>query len=336
MNQPPSRDSAMGWLDLPPRARRIVLWSMITGLVGCALVAIFILLFGEFNRTTGRILGSLGALAFHCGAIVALSGAGDRGLAPWLVRLGVCAFGASFAVMLLQVWYPWTRWEGESVWQTLLFCIALALCVPPARLLRLGRARALSGAALGLIALTLAFWVFLLWYDLPWDPIWYRAASAASVVAFTLSHICLLLGLRFGGSIGIARAIAIWAAGVTGAIWATFIFWEDPSSLGIPEEFLLRLFAASAVADACATLAVLILRRLRRPSASASEGARRITVEIRCPRCNSEQTLPLGRSECRSCGLKIAIDVESDTCIQCGYLLQGLPERRCPECGTSF
>ncbi len=337
MGSSPNRASSMSWLDLPPGARRVFLWSMVAGLVGCALVAIFVLLYGEFDRTSGRILGTLAALAFHCAVVVGLAGAGDRGLAPWLVRLGVAAFAVNFGVVIFEIWFPWTYWEGEAIAQTFFLCAAVLLAVPPARLITRGVHQVLAAASLFVCGASLVFGLILLWIPVRVDDVWARAALIAGIAAFTLSHICMLLRLRVAETIRTARVIAIAAAGVTGVLWAIYIGWENASSVfGPSEEFLLRLFAASAVADACATIALLILKRLRRAPSELGESAGRAIVEIRCPRCSSEQRLPLGKSECKACGLKMSIDIESDTCIECGYLLQGLPGRTCPECGTEF
>jgi hypothetical protein len=56
--------------------------------------------------------------------------------------------------------------------------------------------------------------------------------------------------------------------------------------------------------------------------------------------------VPLGTCELTICGgLLVGLLVRSsvfeyvvdtDTCRQCGYLLKGLPEHRCPECGTTW
>ena len=47
----------LGWIDLPPAARRVAMWGMIVALVACSLIAIGVLLYGTFNDTTGRVLG---------------------------------------------------------------------------------------------------------------------------------------------------------------------------------------------------------------------------------------------------------------------------------------
>ncbi len=41
-------------------------------------------------------------------------------------------------------------------------------------------------------------------------------------------------------------------------------------------------------------------------------------------------------TECWNCVLDDPREDKESTCFECGYLLHGLPNRRCPECGTNF
>ena len=56
--------------DLAPARLRLKQWflrTLVISLTCCALVAVIALLLGTFNRTTARILLTLGALAVHSG-----------------------------------------------------------------------------------------------------------------------------------------------------------------------------------------------------------------------------------------------------------------------------
>lgn len=53
-----------------------------------------------------------------------------------------------------------------------------------------------------------------------------------------------------------------------------------------------------------------------------------------CPECS--QSIEGQFTECWSCTVDDPRDDLESRCLECGYLLRELPERRCPECGTKF
>ena len=53
-----------------------------------------------------------------------------------------------------------------------------------------------------------------------------------------------------------------------------------------------------------------------------------------CPRCG--ETIEGQFTQCWRCEEDDPREIEGAQCLQCGYLLWALPERRCPECGTEF
>jgi hypothetical protein len=53
-----------------------------------------------------------------------------------------------------------------------------------------------------------------------------------------------------------------------------------------------------------------------------------------CPRCG--ETIEGQFTECWRCEDDDPRKFKGTYCLQCGYLLWALPERRCPECGTEF
>ncbi len=53
--------------------------------------------------------------------------------------------------------------------------------------------------------------------------------------------------------------------------------------------------------------------------------------KIVCPACESIRSESHGARETKSLGLR-----QRRRCLECGYLLRDLPERRCPACGTGF
>lgn len=56
-------------------------------------------------------------------------------------------------------------------------------------------------------------------------------------------------------------------------------------------------------------------------------------MEIRCPRCQKEQSIGLGESRCSCCRLRFNIEVEEPLCPNCHFNLHGLTRPICPECG---
>jgi len=56
-------------------------------------------------------------------------------------------------------------------------------------------------------------------------------------------------------------------------------------------------------------------------------------VQLKCPRCQSDQKVGLGESRCGVCRLKFTIGVEVPKCPNCGFNIHGLTRAVCPECG---
>jgi MFS family permease len=91
-------------------ARRLFLIALVASMCATAALAVGILLFSEFDSTSGRILGTTGALAFF--SLLALP-AGvllDRGRAAPLgwVALGLVALGLALVLVLL-----WIDWDDD-------------------------------------------------------------------------------------------------------------------------------------------------------------------------------------------------------------------------------
>ena len=72
------------------------------------------------------------------------------------------------------------------------------------------------------------------------------------------------------------------------------------------------------------------LLSLRLPTAESLPPT--IALSATCPRCNAANTFLAGTSECKSCGLRVTLDIEEPRC-PCGYLLYKLDSPNCPECG---
>ena len=80
------------------RLKKIFLRALIVSLVTGTLIAVGVLLFGQFNQTTNRILGTLGVLALHSGIAMACTEALERRFWPALSRLGIILFSLNLVL----------------------------------------------------------------------------------------------------------------------------------------------------------------------------------------------------------------------------------------------
>lgn len=316
----------------PSALRSLFLRALVTSLAAGGLVAIAALLFATFTQTTGRILGTLGALAVHCGLAMICAESMDRRRWPRTSLVGLCVFAANFCVLIVCIWWP--AGAGDPVWRaalgTLCVICAYALAVPSADLLERGQYREMSLLGIVLCVVALAAVLLLLWGTGPPSEPLAKAAGVLAILAASNAHATLLLrvrGLRTARGVFQGALAAVGAVGLMGAI---------SISGEIQDEFWYRCFGAVGVVDACGTLALLILAKLGKAEEREKLETVVARVELRCPRCTTSQTVDAGPSYCSACGLKFNIEIEEPRCAQCNYLLWQLPERRCPECGLTF
>ncbi len=314
------------------RLRKLFLRGLVTSLTSCALIAVGVLLFGEFNETTGRILGTLLALAVHSGIAMFCADTLERQRWPMLSRIGLAAFAANFVVLIIAIWWP----GGPDVEAlramatTGVLAAAYVVAIPCADLYERGLRRFWSLPGLVTCTLGCAMAVTCIWGE-DADAIWFgKLTAVVCIVAFTFAQMCILVGIR--GSVLLERLFILTAicAWIVAALLAILIVWE------IEDDLLLRVLGAGGVLDACGSLSLLILAKLQQVGKRETLQTVAARVELRCPRCTMEQTVDAGASTCTSCGLKFRIEVEEPRCAHCDYLLWQLPERRCPECGTEF
>ncbi len=314
------------------RAERVFLWTLVGSLVTCAAVAVAVLLFWEFNATTWRILGTLVALAIHSGVAMASTHALERRWWPHLSRLGLVLFGLNFAVLMACTWWPGPL--DDTVGRAWLMTGSLlgyyVLAIPGAALYEKRRLVPLALLALGTCAVGFVMLVVCIWAERVENVTFGKATAIVAVAAFTLAHTCVLLRAPTARQLGWLQRAAVYAAWATGALAAVMI------ALELDEEFPFRLLGALGVTDASASLALVIMTKLRRVQRIESLASAAAELEIVCPRCTTRQTVPAGASRCQACGLKFRIEIEEARCARCDYVLWQLPERRCPECGLPF
>lgn len=95
-----------------------------------------------------------------------------------------------------------------------------------------------------------------------------------------------------------------------------------------------RVMGILGIAVVCGSIAVPVLHRVSTMRSREHVRTVELMLSLTCPRCDTIQTLPAGRSRCSHCGLRFNIDIEEDQCKHCGYALYQLTSPVCPECGT--
>jgi hypothetical protein len=137
------------------------------------------------------------------------------------------------------------------------------------------------------------------------EPEWfYKLMSICCVSAVAISHIGLLslarLTLKFE-KVRILTVLVIIAL-------AAQISWSIVAETD--HEFWYRLMGVVAILDVCGTIAVPVLHRISAIPAQAGEIA--ATVSLTCPKCGKPQRIPIGRSQCAHCGLKLRFEVDEN------------------------
>jgi hypothetical protein len=100
-------------------AKRLFFLGLIASLVATAAIAISVLLFGDFNDTTSRILLTTALLALA--SLLALP-AGvllDQGRYGWFAWATILLVLGGFVVAMMLVWRDWENQGGEPLWKAL-------------------------------------------------------------------------------------------------------------------------------------------------------------------------------------------------------------------------
>jgi hypothetical protein len=315
------------------RLKRLFLRTLIVSLAVGALIAVGVLLFGEFNQTTFRVLGTLGVLALHSGIALACIAGLERRWWPALSRVGITLCAVNFVVFELVIWWPWPTndWIGREFGTTLVAIAYYVAAIPCAALRERRRWLPIAYAGLaccvaGLLISLVAIWAHE-YLDVFYEE---RLTAIAAVIAFSLAHTCLLGRVR-------VNPTNIWVLrGTLGCVWLLAGLVGYAILADIEDEFLIRWIGAVGVLDVCGNLTLVILSRLTRVQGVEKLETSEKRIELCCPRCTTSQTVVTGASKCATCGLKFRIEIEEPRCARCGYLLWQLPERRCPECGLEF
>jgi hypothetical protein len=187
-------------------------------------------------------------------------------------------------------------------------------------------------AVLGLTACAVSLGMTLLgfWVEAIQDETYVRLMVVAALVAASISHTCLLGRVRI-------TATNLWIVrGTITCDWLVAVIGSYAILADDFDEFTVRMLGAAGVLDACGSLTLVILARLKRVQKIEQLQTTEREIELVCPRCTKRQVVNAGDSKCCECGLKFCIEIEEPRCARCGYLLWQLTERRCPECGQPF
>lgn len=156
------------------------------------------------------------------------------------------------------------------------------------------------------------------------------ACGYVAVVAGLATHLSLVSMRKHGLSLRWFQILAMSIAFLLAVTIVSYMFVQPSYPASIEWEMGLILLVFACI---CTTLAVPVLRALRRKQAAEST---ELNLTVVCPRCNLQQKLPDGDSCCAGCKLRFKIEIEEPRCLKCGYLLYKLTDNRCPECGTGF
>lgn len=159
------------------------------------------------------------------------------------------------------------------------------------------------------------------------ETLW-KSLGIAWVLAVALPHISLLSFARLHARYLWIRRMTIIAIGLLASLVIYLILTN-----GYGGDLIARLIGIFAIADVCGTIAMPILHRVSAIRTREAVRSTDLELSLTCPRCETTQKLGVGRSTCRTCGLKFVIDIEEQLCPHCGYALYKLESANCPECG---
>ena len=177
------------------RLKRFFLIALVSSLATCTVIAVGVLLLGEFNDTTFRILGTLGVLAFHSAVAMVCAHTLERRRWPLLSIAGLILFGINFVVFEACIW------SGgpddpiiQSFGTTFALVIAYIVAIPCASLRERGKWPRTATSGLVACALAFALVALCIWYEPRWEihENYIKTAWVLSIIAISFGHTCLL------------------------------------------------------------------------------------------------------------------------------------------------
>lgn len=312
---------------------RGLLWAMVASLTLGGLVGAALLLGGAGDATTWRIDSTLFGLALHCGiALVFTRGArGSRLSIPATICIALTTL--NLTILLAATWV--INEHGEAWAQTGVLILAAILLTPARTLFR----KRLHPWAVWLGVLTsgatAALTIVDIWLPWQWQQTWPiddEAVGTAWVIAAAVAFATALYAWRAHPRLRWLRIIVTILIGASAAM-ITIIIWNMSTHT---DEFFGRLTMVVTLLAVCGIGVHATLSFLLRPAAVTTGPRTAIDLELRCPKCREDLTLPTGSSACPHCKTKFEIRVLPTSCLKCGYDLASLRQPTCPECGSVY
>jgi hypothetical protein len=182
------------------------------------------------------------------------------------------------------------------------------------------------------VAIAMVLMLVLIWFE-PYSTknvqVFLKVLFGACILAVALPHIGLLSLARLNRGYEFVRLGTVAVIALLAVLLILMLVFDIGES-----DLLIRLIGTLGILDVCGTIAVPILHRVSRIQSDESAVTTRLELSLTCPRCETTQVLPAGRSNCATCGLRFKIEIEEEHCPKCGYVLYLTTASNCPECGT--
>jgi len=109
--------------------KRFLLITMISSLVICALVGIYILLFGDWGETEMKVFATTQIVAFFSLLGFCSSLHQNRKYYQWISILGVLASFVGFVLTTYLIWWTMEGGEHKNVWRASFIAGIVAFCL---------------------------------------------------------------------------------------------------------------------------------------------------------------------------------------------------------------
>lgn len=258
----------------------------------------------------------------------------------WSMIVSLC-LAALLGIVALM--FPnWVRKDDEILFSTLLFGLYSLLALCCAIVTEKGRLVGWMWIGIAAAAVALPIWLFMVWFEsnLDWEVLEQLAKTAGSftTISVVIAQCGLLILPRLDGPLaGFVRKATILVS-ITLACTLIFMYWWfEWIDNYIDDDILVRGMGVMGILTACGTVVTPIIWKVQAVHRVESVVSipSRLRIEVKCPRCHTQQELHAGPSKCEHCGLRITIHVEEPRCV-CGYQLYRLESEQCPECGREI
>ena len=161
----------------------------------------------------------------------------------------------------------------------------------------------LARIGLGVSLLGLILYVPGIWADWFHSQEYAKTVGVLAVASFSIAHVCLLSMANLDSRFRRVFRAAVASIFMLALLVCRLIIFEDSG------ERMMRIMGVVGILDGCTTLVIPILAKLSTPSTAPLEAGGYEMIELRCPSCGQQATLPLGRTNCPNCQLAIRVDL---------------------------